>query len=126
MARGEKDTVNINWLLTSNHPWYRTILKIQVDTLEISDVHSDLIFNHQKDWLTFTWYADPPDTLPVATRFTMHPGAKLRREVSATFPEMPMPINVTAELADVRYRTTVTYRDTVDIGTPRTHSAAEP
>ncbi|MFQ5772342.1 MAG: M28 family metallopeptidase, partial [bacterium] len=102
--RGEKDTVNINWLLTSNHDWYRTSLKIQVDTLEISDVHSDLIFNHQKDRITFNWYADPPDTLPVATSFTMYPGAKLTREVSAIFPEMPMPINVTAELADVRYR----------------------
>ena len=112
---GEKDTVVVNWQLSSKRLWYRTSVEIQVDTLEIGDISTNLAFRHQKDKLKFSWFAEPPDTLQVTARFTIHPGAKLIREITAVFPEMPIPIEVTAELANVRYRTTVTYHDTLKL-----------
>jgi hypothetical protein len=112
---GEKDTVVVKWQLTSLRPWYQASLKIQVDTLEIGDISTNLAFSHKKNSLNFAWFAEPPDTLQVEARFTVNPGAKLFREVKAVFPETPIPIEVTAELANVRYRTTVTLRDTLSL-----------
>ncbi|HEX9971104.1 MAG TPA: hypothetical protein VGD14_03450, partial [bacterium] len=111
----EKDTVSIDWVMTSSQPWYRASLRIAVDTLEISDVTSDLAFTHNEERVTFSWFADPPETLHVTAKFVMEPGAKIIRKVTGIYPVMPMPIAVTSDLADVRYRTEVVYSDTLRI-----------
>lgn len=110
---GEKDTVVVNWQITSLRPWYQAFLNIQVDTLEIGDIATNLAFYHQRNSINISWFAEPPDTLQVEARFTVNPGAKLFREVKAVFPEMPRSIEVTAELANLSYRTTVTLCDTL-------------
>ena len=115
VAHGDKDTVNVDWLICSDHPWYRITLTVQVDTLDIYDVHSDLNFNHRKDKVIFYWYTEQSESLQVAARFTVEPGAMLIRRVSTRYYEMPVPIDVSCELANVRYRTTVMQTDTLDL-----------
>jgi len=112
---GEKDTVTIDWKINSSRPWYDVTLTIRVDTLEIDSVHSELNFNHRKDRVTFSWSNDPPESLRIASRLTIPSGAKLIREVSASYPEMPIPIQVESDLANIRYRTRVTVVDTLDV-----------
>ena len=115
ITKGEKDTLAIDWLINSSHPWHSVTVSIRVDTLEITDVCSGLKFLHRKDRLTFSWFADPEETLNVAARFAVHPGAKLIRSVSARYAEMPILIHVESELANVRYRTRVVHSDTLDL-----------
>jgi hypothetical protein len=113
VLRGERDTVVFNWQLASARPWYRAAMEIHADTLDISDITANTKYRHDKNALAFSWYAEPPETLRVAGRFAIHPGARLVREITAVYPEFPLPIQVTAEIADAIYRTTVTYRDTL-------------
>lgn len=110
---GEKDSLTINWNITSTRPWYVVIFEIKPDTAEITEAESSLNFSLNKERLSFRWYADPPETLNVAVNFKIEPGAKLIRKVTAVFPEMPIPIEVTSDLANVRFRTTVVWEDTL-------------
>jgi hypothetical protein len=113
MAHGERDTVIVNWQMVSARPWFHVSLKLQADTLEIRDIKTILKYKHERENLSFSWYAEPPETLRVAARLTISKGAELIREIKAEYPQMPIPVRVTAALADVIYRTTVTYRDTL-------------
>ncbi|MFQ5864203.1 MAG: M28 family peptidase [bacterium] len=110
---GEKDTLSVGWQLTSQRPWYETSVKIQVDTLDIVHVKSDMKSNPETDEIRYIWYGNPAETLHITATFLLPPGARLIREITAVYPEMPIPLEVTAEFGDVRYRTTVTYRDTL-------------
>jgi len=118
---GRQNKVQTAWRVISERPWYRVALVLRADTLKISNIKTALKYAHNKNALTFTWFADPPETLQIAADFSIHPEAKLIRQVTAVYPETPIPVNVTAEFADVVYRTTVTYRDTLAYA--RTNSA---
>jgi hypothetical protein len=113
VCHGGQDTVTINWLIASPRRWQRTSLQLEVDTLDFREVKTSLRYAHNKGKLTFAWQNEPPESLRVAVGFTISPGAKVIREVTATYPEMPIPVKVSAALADAIYRTTVTYRDTL-------------
>ncbi len=110
---GDRDTLDVRWHITSDRDWYRLALSLEVDTLEVYDFQSDLEFAHDKDRVRISWFADPPDNVPVEARFSVHPGARLIRKVTAYYPEMPVPIQVSSPLGNVRYRTTVTRTDTL-------------
>jgi Peptidase family M28 len=113
VIHGEKDTVIVDWQLIGSRPWFQVSLKLQVDTLQIQDIQTHLKYKHKSNDLTFSWYAEPPETLQVAARFTISKGAKVTRQIEAQYPEMPIHVRVTAALADVIYRTKVTYQDTL-------------
>jgi hypothetical protein len=113
IAHGEQDTVFVNWHLISSRPWFQVSVKIQVDTLEIRNVQTRLKYKYKRGNLLFSWYSEPPETLQVAARFAISKGATVTREIEAVYPEMPIPVRVTAALADVIYRTKVTYLDTL-------------
>jgi len=113
---GEQDTVKVDWLLSSSRPWFRATLSIQADSLEINDVVSRHAFNRRNNEVSFTWRGLPADTIRVTAEFIVTPGAKLIRTVTGRYTEMPVPIEVNAELGDVAYRTTVVYQDTLTLG----------
>lgn len=113
IKNGEKDTVIIDWVMESSQPWYRASLRIDVDTMEISNVTSDLAFDHDDDRITFSWFADPPETLHIAAQFVIEPGARIIRKATGTYPSIPIPITVATTLAEVLYRTEVVYADTL-------------
>jgi len=110
---GKQNKVQAAWQMISQRPWHRVSLVLRADTLQISNIKTALKYAHNKNALTFTWFADPPETLQVAADFSIHPEANLIREITVVYPETPIPVNVTAEFADVVYQTTVTYRDTL-------------
>lgn len=124
VAQGERDTVIVDWQLASLRPWFQVSLKLQVDTLQIQDIQTPLKYKHKSNDLTFSWYAEPPETLQVAARFTIAKGAKVTRQIEAQYPETPIPIRVTAALADVIYRTKVTYQDTLKFSAKQPASVA--
>jgi hypothetical protein len=118
------DRQRINWQLLSNSDfsseknngkagWYEVSLMLRADTLEISDIKTDLKYKYQKNALTFAWFAEPPETLQVKASFLIHPQARLIREITAVYPKTPLPVKAAAEFADVTYRTIVSYRDTL-------------
>jgi hypothetical protein len=107
--------VNVNWQLDSIRPWYSVYFQLRVDTLEFNHVASDLNFYHKKDRVTFSWMAEPPLNLNGSANFSMVKGAKLIRKVTGYYPEMPVAIKVTSDLANIRYRTKVVYQDTLDL-----------
>jgi hypothetical protein len=122
---GERDTVVVNYQLASSRPWYRANLQISADTLQISDVTANVSYRLNKDRLLFSWYYEPPESLRVEARFTIPSGAKLVRQMNAVYTEPPVPIQVKAELAEVIYRTTVVYRDTLALPIGQTSAVAE-
>ncbi|MBN2093682.1 M28 family peptidase [candidate division KSB1 bacterium] len=110
---GEKDTVQVDWKLISTRPWHRVDFNVKVDTLEIDSVASDLAFRHNKKNVSFSWYADPPETLNVSARLITPPGAQIIRKLKATYIELPVPVEVNAKSGNVSYRTEVTLTDTL-------------
>jgi len=114
---GEGDTVNveINYQFNSSHQWKRVFFQLRVDTLEIYNVKTDLNFYHSKNRFTFSWLEDPPESINVNASFNMQRGAKLIRKVTALYPEIPVHIKVTSELANIRYQTEVVFQDTLDL-----------
>jgi len=125
VARGEQDTIKLHWQVISRQPWYKVTLTLRVDTLKIENVKTPLKYKHAKSALIFSWYSEPPETLQVAASFSIHPRAKLIREITAVYPETPIPVQVTAELANVIYRTAVTYRDTLSFATNKLEKLAK-
>ncbi|MFQ5651172.1 MAG: M28 family peptidase [bacterium] len=112
---GQDNTVDIDWLIASSKPWLRAQVTIQADTLGVQEVSSELGFTHKDEQARFTWYSEPPDSLQLKANLTLTPGARLIREIKATYAEMPVAIEVTADLAEVRYRTSVVRRDTLAV-----------
>lgn len=123
---GERDTVEVNWQFATTRPWHQVSLKIKVDTLDISGIVSDTKYRHDKDSLTFAWRYDPPETLRVGARFVIYSGARVIREMTAVYPEPPLPLQVRAKLADVIYRTRATYRDTLTFSESGTNDLINP
>lgn len=115
VSGGEMDTVSINWQLISERSWYRTSLKLSLDSLKFDSVESSLSYEKSEKEILFRWTADPPDTLRISAKLIIPPGRKLIRRVKGIYPEIPLPVTVTAEYADVEYRTTVTYLDTLKL-----------
>jgi len=115
VKKGDEDSLQIDWLIRTSRPWFTVTLSVHADTARIENVTSDLRFTHDKADLSFDWRADPPESLRVSARFTVHPGAKLIRKVTATYLQPPVPLNVTAADASVSYRTKVVYSDTLKL-----------
>jgi hypothetical protein len=113
VRHGERDTVTVNWLIAGTKPWQQVSLQLKVDTLDFAEVQTRLNYALNKEGLTLSWLNEPPESLQVDVGFTIFPGAKVIREVKAIYAEMPIPVKVTAALADVIYQTTVTHRDTL-------------
>lgn len=110
---GARDTLTIDWQLVTQKPWYRVILELKPDTLAIADVVSDLVRDLDEERLQFIWHAEPPQSIPLRARLTVHHGASIIRKVTAIYPDLPIAMHVSSELASVRYQTTVVYQDTV-------------
>lgn len=119
VSGGEMDTVALNWQLTSERPWYSVSLNLSLDSLKFDSVETSLNYLKSDKEILFRWSAEPPDTLRVSATLIVPPGRKLIRTVKGIYPEIPLPIDVTAEYADVEYRTTVTYRDTLNLAAAR-------
>ncbi|MCK5078109.1 MAG: M28 family peptidase, partial [Calditrichia bacterium] len=113
VEEGEMDTISIAWAIHSSHPWIRTTLRIWPDTSVIINPESELPFNHDNEILKYDWYENYSDTLEITGKFAIEPGAKLIRKVTARYNEMPVPIKVSSQLANVQYRTTIVYQDTI-------------
>jgi hypothetical protein len=113
VVHGEKDTLNVDWLISSDQPWYRIALTVQADTLDIYNVYSDLNFNHKENKVSFHWYTEQTDSVLVRAKFTLEPGAKLIRNISMYHYNMPLEIDVSSRLANIRYLTTVKQTDTL-------------
>jgi hypothetical protein len=113
VKEGEKDTLDIDWQLISDQNWMNVTFILEVDSTQIYEVKSDLSFIHEHNQITFPWTGNLPDTLHVAATLTVEPETKLIRVLTANYTEMPIPIQVISDLADVTYRTTVTYKDTL-------------
>jgi hypothetical protein len=115
VKRGDMDTVQINWEIYSQRPWFQTYLEIRPDTAGITDPESELSYFLDKNALKFFWYGHYRDTLKVDSRFAIEKGAKIIRKVRSKYLEMPVKIDVTSQLANIEYRTTVQYQDTISI-----------
>ncbi|MCG3118478.1 MAG: hypothetical protein ALAOOOJD_00691 [bacterium] len=105
--------VHVDWQINSVQPWHKVTLTLHADTAKISNLNTALQYAQNKNVSTFTWFADPPETLRVAASFSMLRQARLIREIKAEYPQTPVPVKVTAKYAEVIYQTTVTYRDTL-------------
>jgi len=111
------DTMNVqvNWSLISQRPWYLVDFQIRLDTLEFDNVQSSLNFYSDNKCINFSWAAEPAESLTVEAQFSITKGSKLIRRVEAYYPEMPIAIEVSSKLANIRYRTQVIYQDTVAV-----------
>lgn len=103
--------VRIDWQLVTARPWHAVRVDLRADTL--AQVQSPLKFSETKSGVTFRWSAEPPDTLQLTASLRLRPAAKLIRTVTATYTELPLPMAVTAQYADVIYRTEVVQQDTL-------------
>jgi hypothetical protein len=110
---GTKDTLQISWDLSTSHPWHQVILTLRTDSLRIDSVSTDLKVKWDKKGLRTEWYADPPEQIRVPMQIVLEPGAGLIREVKARYAGLAVPLSIEAGLANVRYRTEVTWKDTL-------------
>jgi hypothetical protein len=115
VAAGEKDTVSLNWQIASSRSWSRADLYLSLDSLKIDSIKTELNHTFSKEAVFLRWTAEPPDTLNVSATLIIPPGRKLVRKVVGVYPQVPLPIDVSGENANVAYRTTVTDLDTLQI-----------
>lgn len=115
VSRGEKDTVSLDWRITSAKPWFRVNLYLSLDSLRIDSLKTPLNYTQSEEGILIRWTAEPPDTLNVSATLIFPPGRQLIRKVVGVYPEIPLPIQVSGEYANVAYRTTVTDLDTLQI-----------
>ena len=115
ITSGERDTLQVDWIINSTKPMLYTSFTMRVDTADIGDMSTDLNYSHSNGRVTFTWNADPPEKINVSFTFTKNHKAKIIRNITARYAEMPLPISVTSDLAYVRYQTTVVHSDTLDV-----------
>jgi cytochrome bd-type quinol oxidase subunit 2 len=108
-----RDTLQVDWQLFSLQPWQRVKLVFKMDTMSIADFESDLAFRLNNEKVEVLWYAEPPDTLHFKASFTVPPGSRLIRQLQATYTQLPITLKATSNIADVKYRTVVTYQDTI-------------
>ena len=113
VQHGTKDTVQINWVLSTTRPWHQVIMTLRPDTLQIDSVVTELKVMWDEKRLRTEWYADPPEQIHIPMQITLEPGGGLIREVKARYAGTAMPLNIETALANVRYRTEVTWRDTL-------------
>lgn len=118
--------IQVDWLLTSAKPWNEVRVQVQSDTLALVVMDTNLKYSKSRradaERFLFRWYADPDDTLRLQARFKLSPGSRLIRQVTAIYAEPPLPLTVTAQYADVTYRTEVTRRDTLVVLPPPTET----
>jgi len=118
--------IQVDWLLTSAKPWNEVRVQVQSDTLALVVMDTNLKYSKRRradaERFLFRWYADPDDTLRVQASFKLSPGSRLIRQVTAIYAEPPLPLTVTAQYADVTYRTEVTRRDTLVVMPPPTEA----
>lgn len=120
---GERDSVHINWQIISQRPWYGLQLEIESDTLDISDIQTDHVYKHKNSRLEFEWYAEPADTVKLDVNFTLPPNTGFIYQIIGTYTEMPIQIKVNSPLADIKYRTKVTFNDTLYWGNQQTNDS---
>ena len=118
LARGVNDTVDVRWEIRTDRPWYHVTVRLEVDTLEIYDFQTDLNSRFRKGAVHMAWVEYPPEAIEIQGRLRMHPGARLIRTVSATYIESPVLLQVESKTANLRYRTRVTRRDTLQLEAP--------
>lgn len=119
----EKDTVTltetvgmtVEWVLSTIRPWYQVQFFIWADSLTIDSVCTDLNYNFDEGRVSMSWFADPPDSIRVKARIKMDKGLNLVRKVRAVYPELPIKMDVKADSSNIRYRTIVTWQDTVQV-----------
>ncbi len=112
---GEQDSVEVDWILRSTEPWHAVTLTLRADTLEIGDADANYKFRLNEDNLSFTWRADPLESLRLHARFVVHPRARLIREVTASYLMPPIPIKIISQFHTIGYRTKITLKDTLEM-----------
>lgn len=110
LISGEKDTINANWIFTSEKPWLRVNFKVETndDSLKIEAVNSKFNYYIEQGIVRFIWSAEPSDTLHFDAQFIVSKGATLDCELEGIYPFLPVDMKVESAQADVIYRTYVT------------------
>jgi hypothetical protein len=112
-VEGKLDTIIFNWAVISSRPWLKTRMTIRPDTSGIEEPESNLPFYHDENLLKYFWFGNYSDTLKVSGRFAVQPGAAVIRRVTARYADMPVEIDISSNLANVEYRTSIVYQDTL-------------
>ncbi len=107
---------SIDWQLATSRPWERVRVDLQTDTLALAEATSPWVFTRQKGAMRFEWGAQPADTLQLRAQFKMPAAARLIRKITATYAELPVPVEVKGRYAEVIYRTEVVRQDTLRVG----------
>ena len=118
VSSGEQNTIHFTWLIRNDKSAEWTTLEIRPDTASISDAQSDLPFFEDERLIKFYWEGEFPDTLMVSGRLAIAPGAKLIRKLRSRYNVLPLELHLTSQLADINYRTTVEYQDTLSFIKP--------
>ncbi|MEJ2052737.1 MAG: M28 family peptidase [Calditrichaceae bacterium] len=110
------DSINFNWQIQSEQPYFRIGLNIRADTSEIFGPESTLPFSYDNRCMEFIWYGFQGDTLQASGSFKVVQGSHIIRRVNAEYDQLPVNLSVQSDLASVRYRTRVEFMDTLTIG----------
>ena len=105
--------VTLDWELASLLPWFEISVYLKTDTLDFENIQSEWHFTQGRKGVHFNWYSQPPQKLQLTAQFKLPPVAKLIRTVKATYTQLPEPLKVKSQYANVVYRTYITQRDTI-------------
>ena len=114
-VKGKMDTVYVNWQVNSNRPWIQTTLQIWPDSAGISDLEITPPYYSDGNRMKFFWYGHYSDTLRIEGKFLVERGVNIIRNISSKYLDLPVDMNLTSQLANIRYQTTVQYQDTISL-----------
>ncbi len=112
-SQDDNHTVAANWQVSTTRPWYSLTVNVSSDPAGVEDVFTSLAYSSADNNLQLTWEAEPADIIEMEVRFAIPQDAKLIRTVTATYLELPVPVEAESGIAAITHRTTVTQTDTL-------------
>ncbi|RMD98568.1 MAG: hypothetical protein D6814_07285 [Calditrichaeota bacterium] len=110
---GPQDTLHLDWQLKTSQPWYSLRLTVAADTSNLEVLNATPVFNSYPRRAEFLWEFEPPESLHVTGQFLLAPAARVIRTVEATYLKPPLPVQISAGIFNVFYRTKVVWQDTL-------------
>jgi len=108
----DSGVAEVDWQIISRRPMYQFAVQFHSDTLSAKVLNTDLQYTERNGRVRFRWFSEPSDTLHLKAAFELPASANLIRTVTASYPELPVPLQIEAEQANVIYSTQMTRRDT--------------
>lgn len=109
------DTVNVTWNIVNLEACDHLILELKAVGDTLHTISTPLPHRLQNGVARFEWRGTVADSAQVNARMALKDSSRLVRKISAYYNSIPLPIEVSSQLASVEYLTEIVRTDTLKV-----------